>query len=379
MAFSIEASEKRILPQRTAYVYIDPRRAELGFGNRQSDARINYQVISANSTFEHLEKEFFGNFTGEPSETPQFVKFTGKESSRGVMIGPPAGYFQLNGLVVATPYSKPNKEELEERQQEIVPAISPRQLDKLLRFKYTAAKLAGLQTAYYLATDQQLPIVMESICPAVSSLVVNYPKSIPLPHATFGLIDLSSFSSEASKSHHLQAEQDSMDPEYLSLMAKFIYTYIHSALRDSEFESNEFEVRPRAVEPFGYDVSLDLPVDQLTAQAKFVSVIFDAHHDGSAKFSQSSNRSPRIAGSNGAVYLRKPQPARREIMRIGSNGLILTGVPIEYSYAGVYEACGATLLRSPDFDMLHSPEEVEIFRRTSAENIRKVTNGVLIL
>ena len=384
MSLQIEGSKLRVLPAGTSRVHISPSRPELGLGTKPSDNERNRSVIDRNETRGHLEREFLGNHINEPSETQQFLAVTHQTTgSRLVMVGPPAGYFEKNGLLVATDLRKLDPEELKRRQEEKVRTIFPRQLSDEIRLLYTAAMLAGLQEAQRHAAnvDYEVPFVMQNVTPDISRSKLKYPRSVPLPHAIFGNFDLRSWSSDTKKSAHLEAEQHFVDPDYNTLMAVTLHAFLKETLRETEFEEREFEVKPRInAEPFGYELLLDVPSDEWTKpdQIRFVSTVLDAQHDGYVGFYREQG-GRRPVQRDGVVYRRKPQPASGDYMLPGSDGeLRIIKSPIEFSHAGAMERLGIRLLRSPDFESRYSVEEIDIFRRSAASNIDSAISSVMV-
>jgi len=385
MSLPIEGNRLPVLRAGTSRVHLSPSRPELGLGTNRSDAERNRQTIDRNETRGHLEKEFFGNFTDNPSGTQQFMSYTHPVTqSRLVMVGPPAGYFELNGLLVATDLPQLDHTELQSRQNEKVPTVFSRQLGNEIRLLYTAAMLAGLQEAQLHAaySEYEMPFVMQNAAPDISRIHQKYPRSVPLPHAIFGNFDLRSWSPETKKSPHLEAEQHGVDPDYNALMAFTVHAFITEALRETEFEGRDFEVKPRVKrEPFGYELVLDVPSEELTEpdQIRYVSTVLDAQHDGYVHFSREhgGRRPLHIVGANGEVYRRKSQPASADYLIPGSNGeLRLLKSPVEFSHSGVMERLGIRLVRSPDFEPRYPAEEISIFRKSAAQNIQQAIDVV---
>ena len=362
----------RVLPDATSYVHLPSQRSELGYGTRPSDAARNRATLSRVRRRGHLENEFFGNHLGEPSSTQRFVDITLDNGARLAVVGSEVGYMGRNGVIIATELPKLEHDELVSRQDEVVDAKLPRNLDNNLRLVYAAALLGGLYASAEQATETQIPIVMQHATPDVSKPHRKFPRSIPLVHATFGNVDLRTFSHGVEKSPHLKAEQEAIDPDYNALMAITLHAHIIGALKETEFEGRNFEVRPRSVEPYGTEILLDMPSGGLTSEnIRFVSTILDIQHDSYVEFygEHGGNRPVQIV-EDGVVYSRKSQPAAREYLLFDPNNVLrIIRSGIEFSHAGCFEAAGAALIRKPEFAPLDTPEEIGLFRRNASASI----------
>lgn len=376
----ITGKRGRVLPAATSSVHINPDRQNLGFGTKQSDAARNRATLDRLVRRGYLENEFFGNSPDEPSGTPRFVERILDNGSRIGMVGSDVGYFELNGVIVATDLPQLEPEELIRRQHEIVSTKLPQHLNESLRLAYTAAMLAGLSVSRNLAKDAQIPLVVQHVTPDVTRPHLKYPRSIPWAHATFGNVDLRTFSEGTKKSAHLEAEQSAVDFDYQTLLALSLYGYIDAALRGTEFEERQFDVRPREIEPFGHELMMDIPADQITDpnQIRYVATMLDLQQDGYVNFHRENGsvRPVHLVGSDGVVYRRKPQPASRDYLLVGDTVLRAVKSHMEYSHAGAIEAAGATLIRSPGVDPLEEPETVFRFRKAAAYEIEKAIEVV---
>ncbi|MGI8419246.1 MAG: hypothetical protein ACR2LN_01230 [Candidatus Levyibacteriota bacterium] len=218
------ATNARILPRGTSYVHIDPDREELGFGTKPTDAARNNQVVDKNTRRGHLEKEFFGHYTDEPSRTHIHGGATLIDNGRVSVVGQPAGYFEISGLVVATDLPELSFDELVRKQNEVVPAIFPTDLPDATQLAYTGARLAGLQTAHEFADAGKKSLLIEHLTPIVKTPTIKIPRSIPWAHVNYGNVDKGALAPERGEVSHLQAEQDVLDSDYLAFLSLYMYT-----------------------------------------------------------------------------------------------------------------------------------------------------------
>ncbi len=375
MSLLIESGvSKRILPEGVSQVHIHPGRAELGLGTRQSDAANNSAVVSRNETRGHLENEFFGNVVDRPSTT-KIHALSRLTDGRVSVVGTPAGYWERGGLIVATSMPELTPEELHQHKDSKVPTIYPTQLLDETKLAYVGAKLGGLQVSHTSAGDYDKPIVIEHLTPDVYRPHLKMPRSVPLPHANFGNINTQSIVDGRTKTAHLEAEQQSMGPEYYSLLALFMKSYIQGILLNTEHDPDRIDVRPQHVEPYGYKVVFDISPSELTVSNNIalVSTVLDAQHLGYTVFGRNISEVQRGIDANGSHYPLKPQPASRDFMHIGEEGLLeVVKSPILYSHSGGMEAAGITLRRSPQFEPRYTTDEIEVFRNSAGTRIKSV-------
>lgn len=375
---SVQHDMGRLLPSGTSRVHIDSRRAELGLGTNKSDAPKNRAVIQKNRQRSHLEKEFFVKDRPDNHPTRQFYIKQLPDAGRVAMVGQPAGYFEKCGLVIAT--NLPHEPEFTDS---TVQTILPVDLPNYTGVAFTAAKLAALQTADALATTDQKAIVIEHITPEVSTPECKYPRSVPLPHASFGLVDLDSIEPERTRYAHLDAEQKVLlhKSGVISLMALHMYSYIHTALQETDFDANKFDVVPRSEEPFGYTIQYDIHSDALTRKENvlFVSAVLQAQQDAVHEFgSYVQGVLPCVVNYGDESFQLKPQPASRDYMHIDKDGYLATiKSPIYYSHAGGIEASGVVLYRNPDIVPVHSADAITAFRKRAGDNISDAVDTVV--
>jgi hypothetical protein len=378
----VERSEGRILPAGTSRVHIDERRAELGLGTNRER---NRAVIDTNRRRGHLEREFFDHKTDGSTSGVTEVHYLSQFSDGGRVsfVGQPAGYFEKSGLIVATDIPQEEPEAIEQQRDFLVPTILPTRLPVMTRLAFTGAKLAGLQTAAQTATKGQRSVVIEHLTPEVSLPTNKYPRSVPIPHASFGNVDIDLIDPDRKRIMHLEAEQEALRkmPDLIPLMALHVYTFIDTALKAADFDDGRFAIVPRSSEPYGYDLRLDVPVEELTKPENvlFVAAVLDAQHQGYSTFGNQS--SGLLSGSTfyeGEIFDRKRQPASRDIMHLQQDGyLTITKSPIVFSHAGGMEASGVVLQRGPQFDRVHTAEDVELFRKAAGERIETTIDAVV--
>jgi hypothetical protein len=366
---TIASSNERVLPQGTSFVHLSPTRPELGLGtDPKRDAARNQATIGKNRKSGHLRNEFF-------QDTPGGTRlYGGSDLSDGGavrLVGQPAGYFEMSGLTVAT-------DDLvglhSADEDELVPTMLSSDLSSDTRIAYRAAMMAGLQTAHQWATADQQSIVIEHATPEVSQPHCKYPRSVPLPHASFGNVDLASIKPEKKAYPHLVAEQEFLEgnPDYTMLLALYLYGYLNGFLQESEFDREALEIRQRKVEPYGYEIAFDITPDRLSdpRAVQLVSTVLDAQHQVYEKVSKLLD--PQAITHGGEIYSFKQQPASRDLMYIGGDSnLTVVRSPILYSHAGGMESSGLNLKRSPDVNSLYAPETIRDFRADAGLNFER--------
>ncbi len=375
------SESRRLLPEGLSQVHINPKRAELGLGTRPSDAAKNRAVVRRNEQRGHLENEFFGNYTDTPSETKVYTVSRFSDGGRVSFVGTPAGYWERGGLIVATHLPELSEDELKAKQDDIVTTIFPTHLPDQTRCGYTAAKLAGLQVSHEQKSEGEKALLVEHLTPDVYRPHLRMPRSVPLPHANFGNINIDALQDGRIKTEHLQVEQNALGPEYYALLALYMHTFMQTALRETDHDAERIEVRPHKEEPFGYKIVFDIEPEQLSENGSisYVSTVLDAQHQAYSLFGQSVVDAKDLQFGN-TVYPLKPQPASRDYMHIGEEGLLeIVKSPILYSHSGGLEAAGITLQRGPQFKQQYSTVEVELFRDTASQRIDAITNTNLLV